>query len=93
LTFFAPEIPKDKLQKVISAGVSQVVDLRDRSEAEKRGGYINIPADELSVRSKAELESDRPVYLDCSDQPIFKCRGAGRLLIRQGFKDVTVIRP
>lgn len=70
-----------------------VLDIGER-EAFRRGhwpGSINIPVDELPVRAGPELARSRPIVIDCTQEPMWRCQAAGDMLTMQKFTDVMLL--
>lgn len=70
-----------------------VLDSGER-EAFRRGhwpGAVNIPFDELSVRSGPELPRDRLIAVDCTREDMQLCRWAGGRLVEQKFPKIVLL--
>ncbi len=61
-----------------------LLDIRERTDFKRahRNGALNIPRDELAVRSWIELDRTRPVVIDCSRAATSECQQAAQFLIR-----------
>lgn len=78
------EIGERALRQLLATARPIVLDIRERDEFKRghREGAINIPRDELAVRSWIELDRTRPVVIDCSQIDTPLCRQAANTLIR-----------
>jgi hypothetical protein len=77
------EIGETELKRLLTAERPTILDIRERTEF-KRGhheGAINIPDDELAMRSFIELDRARPVVIDCSQTDTNVCHHAARILL------------
>lgn len=63
------EIQRDEVQRLLTSD-AQLVDVLPRAEydAEHIAGAINIPLKELTARSTAGLDRQRPTIVYCWDQ-------------------------
>ena len=93
VTYRAKEVEDREFEALLKSG-QQILDVRPREEvkAGRRRDVINIPADELEVRARAELSDSSPVAIDCRQYIASRCRGAAEVLKEGGF-DVTVVMP
>lgn len=59
-----------------------ILDIRERDDFKRqhRPGAINIPGNELAIRSYIELDSTRPVVIDCTFTETVTCHSAARTL-------------
>lgn len=80
--------------RLAAAGVAQLVDTRSR--AAYRGGHrpnsVNIPIVELATIASLELDTERPVVIDCGRESHL-CEIGARVLKGVGFSDVHIIGP
>ena len=89
----AEEIGEPELGRLLTAtSRPTILDIRERPDFKRshRDGAVNIPRDELAVRSWIEIDRTRPVVIDCSQAETSQCQQAARLLIR-GPKPVRVV--
>jgi rhodanese-related sulfurtransferase len=86
------EIDESQFKQLLTATPPPtVLDVRERSSFQRapREGAINIPLDEVAVRSWIEIDRTRPVIIDCSRTETMHCQSAARLLTT-GPKPVRV---
>ena len=84
----------EELQKLTGANRPTILDVGQRS-AFKRGhleGAINIPHPEIIVRGPIELRGRGRIVMDCTQESMFPCLVADRVLKDAGFKDVAILR-
>ena len=87
-------ISVQELQQLTGAIRPTIVDVGNRASF-KRGhldGAINIPYDELDVRSRIELRGRGRIVIDCTQEQTFHCLFADHVLKDAGFKDVAILR-
>lgn len=79
----AKEIGEAELRQLVATARPIVLDVREREEFKRghRDGAINIPRDEIAVRSWIELDRSRPVVIDCSQAETRVCQFAARVLL------------
>jgi hypothetical protein len=86
------EIDESQFKQLLAATPRPtVLDVRHRPDFKRapREGAINIPADEVAVRSWIEIDRTRPVIIDCSRTETMYCQMAARMLTT-GPKPVRV---
>jgi rhodanese-related sulfurtransferase len=86
------EIDESQFKRLLAATPPPIVlDVRERADFARapRDGAINIPADEVAVRSWIEIDRTRPVIIDCSRTETMYCQAAARMLTT-GPKPVRV---
>lgn len=95
LPYSLKEASLDEYSDVATLAGAQLLDTRDRAgfKREHSPRAVNIPADELEVRAHIELNTSRPVFIDCRYDEQAQCRLVGARLVRQGFTTVTVLLP
>lgn len=86
------DISTADLQRMRSRRI-QIVDVRSRDQFFNghRADARNIPSAELAARAPIELDSARPVIIDCLQPKATGCRGAGWTLVDADFPDVSVL--
>ena len=87
------EIGEPAFRQLLAAERPTVLDIRERDafRREHRDGAVNIPRDELAIRSWIEIDRHRPVVIDCTFAETSECHSAARLLRR--FAKVLVLLP
>ena len=89
----APEIPHAELKTVMARVSPLLLDIGDR-EAFKRGhlaGAINIPVDELIVRARMEMDPQKALVIDCTQEERPRCDRAVATLRQIGFADLSLV--
>jgi rhodanese-related sulfurtransferase len=89
------EIDAEEAARLVRSRNAVLVDVRERDEFGRSHmpGAIVMPAGEIFVRSRAEIDPARPVVVDCSQGDLTPCRGGARLFVRRGFREVMTIVP
>lgn len=74
---------------------TQLIDTRDRQAFAREHSQlaVNIPEDELAVRSQAELNKALPVFVDCRYDDQGRCRALAFVLGDVGFASIVVVLP
>jgi rhodanese-related sulfurtransferase len=87
------EIGEADLRQLIATARPTILDIRDRDDFKRghRDGAVNIPRDELSIRSYIELDHARPLVIDCAQSETNACRNAASQLSRQKFPKVVIL--
>ena len=78
----------------LASGIVTVLDVSDRAtfaRSKMVKGSINIPHDELGVRSRVEIPKSRPVVLNCLRVPRLTCQFAAVTLREAGFQNLQII--
>jgi hypothetical protein len=94
IDYVAQEIAIDEYLRAPMTNV-QIVDVRERGRrgGPRLAGAVAIPADELAVRARAELDVLSPLAIDCTEGDPAACRLAGADLLEMGFSRVVVVVP
>lgn len=89
------EIDEDALRQLLNDRSTVLLDIRDREPfaASAHPRAINMPFDEVSVRSGAELPRTAQIVIDCSQEDTSKCRFNATELGERGFKKVAIFIP
>ncbi len=91
----AKKLPRDMLGAYLQEHPdAQLVDVRSRSKLKQTNrfqGLSYIPYDELYMRAPYELDSRRPVVLDCGSVQEFFCSDALTSLRLHNFNDVNAL--
>jgi rhodanese-related sulfurtransferase len=91
----APEIGETELQKIVSTTKPVWLDVRDRDEfaGGHRDGTVNVPADELGVRARAEFSPSQTIVIDCAKGDARWCHAGASILMQRGVTHVYVFIP
>jgi rhodanese-related sulfurtransferase len=87
------EITDAELKKLTGAAAPVILDIGER-DAFRRGhrdGAINIPANELTVRARMELDPKKRHVIDCTRDERPRCNMALEILKRKGFSQLSVL--
>lgn len=91
-TSSAAEIGEAEMARLAAATTPMILDVRERPDFRRRHREraVNIPLDELSVRSWLEIDRTGTVVIDCSYTETFSCHNAAQRLI-EGPKPAQVL--
>lgn len=82
----APDVEIDdaELKRLMATEKPTLLDIRERDDFKRdhHPAALNIPRDELTARAGIELDSKRPLVIDCSRTETQDCRNAASSLIR-----------
>jgi TonB family protein len=89
------ELSDEQFNELLRTTKVTVLDARERSEfsRERRPDAINIPLDELPVRAAIELDTKKPVVVDCSRESRGRCTIAAAMLAVAKFVRVLIYLP
>jgi rhodanese-related sulfurtransferase len=91
--FFKGTLSKDQLNRLLRDTNTALLDIRERRPFELHHipHSINIPADELQIRARHELDQRRTIVLDCTVVPRVACVASETTLRERGFSQIAFL--
>lgn len=91
--FVSGTLSDDQFSSLVNSNQVVVLDIRERQPFDQHHlpKAINIPADELQIRARHELDQSKTIVINCTNLPRLACSSSEEALRERGFSKILFL--